>query len=461
LTLGFAYNPASQISSTTRSTDVYAWGRHFNASRTITPNGLNQLSSMSSVLSTGTVATSFTSDARGNLSSDVASGITTSYTYSTENLLRTKAVGGVTQATLSYDPAMRLSQIVSAAGTTKFAYDGLDLTAEYGATNALQRRYVHGPGSDEPLVWYEGAGTTDRRFLHADERGSVIAVSNASGTVTNINAYDEYGIPATANLGRFGYTGQTWLGEIGMNYYKARMYSPTLGRFMQTDPIGYGDGVNWYAYVGSDPVNGRDPSGALLVQIVGKDGKVLYTLNIDCGGCTSLGDSTLNNVLSDASQSSSGFTRGFAGEYSSSGTRTDSIVVCGSCGGSRGEYGSGGLDRLRDLPPVMGNGTERGAQNGDDIAEIVTTAAVSSTPSNDNVRTRAPQCTRATYVCLGNSNSGGQMRMCQSAGRICDGHVDLSRMPGFRPAEVLFPDGTLVRIRPGGIVEMLRFGQRK
>jgi RHS repeat-associated protein len=144
---------------------------------------------------------------------------------------------------------------------TSRRYDGLDLTAEYNGSNVLQRRYVHGPGSDEPLVWYEGAGTTDRRFLHADERGSVIAVSNASGTVTNINAYDKYGIPATANLGRFGYTGQTWLGEFGMNYYKARMYSPTLGRFMQTDPIGYGDGVNWYAYVGSDPVNGRDSSG--------------------------------------------------------------------------------------------------------------------------------------------------------------------------------------------------------
>jgi RHS repeat-associated protein len=117
---------------------------------------------------------------------------------------------------------------------------------------------------DEPLVTYEGAGLADKRYLHADERGSIVAVSNASGTVTAINSYDDYGIPKSTNpaaMGRFGYTGQAWLPEIGLSYYKNRVYSPTLGRFMQSDPIGYGDGVNLYAYVKGDPINFSDPLG--------------------------------------------------------------------------------------------------------------------------------------------------------------------------------------------------------
>lgn len=99
-------------------------------------------------------------------------------------------------------------------------------------------------------MWYEGTGTSDKRWLVADERGSVVAVTDGSGNALAINSYDEYDIPAAGNLGRFQYTGQKWLPELGMYDYKARMYSPTLGRFLQSDPIGYGDGLNFYNYLG-------------------------------------------------------------------------------------------------------------------------------------------------------------------------------------------------------------------
>ena len=68
-------------------------------------------------------------------------------------------------------------------------------------------------------------------------------------------------MPQAGNLGRFQYTGQPWVPELGLYLYRNRMYAPTLGRFLQTDPTGYADGMNPYAYAGNDPVNATDPTG--------------------------------------------------------------------------------------------------------------------------------------------------------------------------------------------------------
>ncbi len=254
-TYAFTYNGAFQALTRNGSNAAYDWAPLANGTTASPANGLNQYASVGGA--------ALTYDGRGNLTSDSSRA----FAYDVYN--RLTGVSGSAALTLAYDPAGRLTQTIAGAATTRFLYDpgsgsgagGLSIIGEYDGSGALLRRHVHGPAVDEPLVSYDGAGTTNRAWLIADALGSVIASTNASAAATTINTYDEFGRPGAGNVGLFGFTGQMNLAAAGLMHYRARAYDPALGRFLQADPILFGGGMNLYAYVANDPVNAIDPLG--------------------------------------------------------------------------------------------------------------------------------------------------------------------------------------------------------
>jgi len=224
---GFTYNPSGQIETQTRTNDLFAWKAGVNVNRGYTTNGLNQY----------TVAggATFGYDGNANLTSDG----TRTFAYDVENRL-VSTTGGAS-ATLRYDPLGRLYEVSGASGTTRFLNDSDALVGEYDTSGNLLRRYAHGAdlAADDPIAWYEGSAFagSNARLLRPDWQGSISLVTdNAGSTIIAVNSYDEYGVPNCplvsggpdcsapgANQGRFQYTGQAWISELGMYYYKARM----------------------------------------------------------------------------------------------------------------------------------------------------------------------------------------------------------------------------------------------
>jgi RHS repeat-associated protein len=186
-------------------------------------------------------------DNNGNMLSDG----TNTFAWDTRNHL--SALNG---NALQYDVFGRRTQNASGTG---FLYDGLNAVQELAGSTVTAN--LLSLGVDE--VFSRSDSTGSFSFL-ADNLGSTLALSDASGNLTTSYTYDPFGgttLTGLSSTNAYQFTGRENAGN-GIYYYRARYYNSTFGRFISEDPAGFDGGdLNLYAYVLDNPVNLTDPSG--------------------------------------------------------------------------------------------------------------------------------------------------------------------------------------------------------
>lgn len=223
-----------------------------------TYNSLGQLTQLEGSKETE----SFSYDVNGNMvERKKKSGAAVRYSWDYENLL----VGvndGTTKVAFGYDgDGRRLIKTVNGQ-TTKYVQQGSALSQVLmQVTSAQTTRSLLGL----PRIGESNSQATT--FYLEDGLGSVVGITDTSGTLKGVTEYDAFGAPRTSPSlpASFGFTGEQFDTEIGLLFLRARYYDPKIGRFISADPFPPSalnpQTLNRYIYVEDNPVNLVDPSG--------------------------------------------------------------------------------------------------------------------------------------------------------------------------------------------------------
>lgn len=292
-----AYDNASRITSITDSTtSAYTWSSlgydvldrlnsavegSLNIKWTYDANGnrLSQQYSSSSTFNisstsnqitstTGSLVRTYAYDAAGNPTSYGTSVLA----YNDRGRLASDTVGG-TSSTLVYNALGQMIEYTFGSTSTVLVYDEAGhILGEYNPSGTLMREYIW--MGDIPVAEIVPSGSSVAvYYIHTDQlnapRKITLPSTNALAWRWDPHPFGEQtpnqnpsGLGTFINNLRF--PGQFYTYESGLNHNGFRDYDPQTGKYLESDPIGLGGGVNTYAYAAGNPVSNKDPLGLLV-----------------------------------------------------------------------------------------------------------------------------------------------------------------------------------------------------
>ncbi len=155
---------------------------------------------------------------------------------------------------------------------TKYVYAGEQVLEEFDG-NTLAKQFIYGSGIDEVFnVKILTGNKAGDYYYHTDGIGSVTAVTNSTGEIVERVKYGIFGVPiildkdgneiAESLIGNtYLFHGRRFDKESNTYHYRRRSYDPTMGRFLQVDPLGYVDSMNLYQAFNMNGINYIDPIG--------------------------------------------------------------------------------------------------------------------------------------------------------------------------------------------------------
>ncbi len=229
---------------------------------------------VSQVLTNSVQTRAFGWDASGNITTDTNTTTSTTKTfgYNAPGNVASVTVGTQLSGQYTYDYLSRLTirSLPTSSTTLHYVHD-LDgnIIAEYDSSGTLLREYAW--ADERPLAVVANAGSSSPTIyhVHTDHLERPIMMTDGAKNVVWRATYlphgEVYTITGSATLDQ-RFPGQWFQLESGLHYNWHRHYDPTLGRYIQPDPLGMPDGPNRWTYVNHSPLMNIDREGLWYLQ---------------------------------------------------------------------------------------------------------------------------------------------------------------------------------------------------